>query len=311
MPFDIVISQPSMLDDARNYIAFRRFGSEGIPMKDKVEIKLSLPRQALEAAEKEVSASIKTPEQVMERILVRMLVRHRVKKAFILVGGEGTRLRPFTYEIPKPLIPIKGKTLLEHVLDLLRKYQVNEAILSVGYKRGQIKDYFGNGARFGMKITYVEEESPLGTAGPMRMAESELTDTFIMMNGDILTNLDLFAMIDQHEETGAVGTIALTTVEDPSRYGVARLKGNQILEFIEKPKKEEAPSKLINAGVYVLEPEVFNYIPKEGKSMLERDVFPKLANEGKLYGFPFAGQWFDTGTLEAYERVLSQWKGIE
>jgi len=279
-------------------------------MKEKIDVRLSIDREVYESAKKHAGIK-RTPEQVMEQLLTRMLVKHRVKVAFLLVGGEGTRLRPFTYEIPKPLIPIKGKTLLEHVLDLLRKYQINEAILSVGYKKEQIKDYFGNGGRFGMKISYVEEETPLGTAGPLRLAKDALKETFLMMNGDILTDIDLFSMIDQHEETGAMGTIALTTVEDPSRYGVAKLKGNQILEFIEKPKKEEAPSNLINAGIYVLEPEIFKYIPNEGKAMLEKDVFPKLAKEGKLYGYPFEGKWYDTGTLEAYERVLSEWRGIE
>ena len=137
-----------------------------------------------------------------------------------------------------------------------------------------------------------------------------LTESFIVSNGDELKDINIEEMYQLHKESNALVTIALTTVEDPSKYGVARLSGSKILEFVEKPKKEEAPSKLINSGFYIMEPEVIDLIPK-GFSMLEKDVFPKLAKMGRLFGYPFSGQWFDTGNIERYEKALKEWKDIK
>jgi mannose-1-phosphate guanylyltransferase len=134
-------------------------------------------------------------------------------------------------------------------------------------------------------------------------------ETFIVSNGDELKDIDIDEMFKAHKRSGALVTIALTTVNDPSAYGVARLSGNHILEFVEKPSREEAPSNLINAGFYLMEPEVLDMVP-DGFSMLEKDVFPVLAKEGKLFGFPFSGQWFDTGDMERYEKALKEWNSI-
>jgi len=150
----------------------------------------------------------------------------------------------------------------------------------------------------------------LGTAGPLKLAKDLLKKTFIVSNGDELKNINIEEMYKLHKDNKALATIALTTVNNPSVYGVARLSGSKILEFVEKPKKEEAPSNLINSGFYILEKEVIDYIPK-GFSMLEKDVFPKLAKQGKLFGYPFSGQWFDTGNLERYEKAIKQWKDIK
>ncbi|VVB73970.1 Bifunctional protein GlmU [uncultured archaeon] len=230
--------------------------------------------------------------------------------AIILAGGSGTRMRPITYEIPKALMPIHGKTLTEHLINLFKKYGTRELILSVGHLKEKIKSYFGDGSKFGVDMTYTEESEPLGTAGPIRQMKDRLTETFIVSNGDELKDIDIQDMYLHHKESGALVTVALTTVQDPSHYGVARLEGDRIKEFVEKPRKEDAPSNLINAGLYIMEPEVLAYIPK-GASMLERDVFPRLAKEGKLFGYPFSGQWYDTGSFERYERALKEWKGIK
>jgi len=252
---------------------------------------------------------IKDRSHAIEVILSRMLHAKKVEKAVILAGGKGTRMRPFTYEMPKPMIPVRGKPLLQHIIELLRKYEIRDIILSTGYMGDKIKEYFGNGSKFGVDLSYREEKHETGTAGSLNLMKNLLNGTFLMFNGDILANIDLHDLIAFHRENNALATIALTPVKDPSRFGVARLKGSKILEFIEKPKAT-IRSKLINAGVYVLEPEVIGYIPK-GKAMMETDVFPKLAEEGRLYGYPFDGQWFDTGTHEAYERAIKEWNGIK
>jgi len=232
------------------------------------------------------------------------------KKAVILAGGQGTRLRPLTYKIPKALIDLHGRTITEHLFDLFKKYGIRDIILSVGYMKEKIKDYFGDGAKFGVKITYIEEDKPLGTAGPLRLAKHMLNESFIVSNGDELKKINIPRMYRLHKRKNALITIALTTVNDPSMYGVARLDGSRIIEFVEKPKKENAPSNLINAGFYIIEPEVIDMIHK-GFVMFEKDVFPKLAKQGKVRGFPFSGQWFDTGNFERYETAKKKWIDID
>ena len=222
-------------------------------------------------------------------------------------GGQGTRLRPFTLEMTKVMLPIKGKPMVMHALDLLKSHGVTDIVLSIGYKGDQVKEYFGDGSKFGLNIKYVEEKTPLGTAGPLRKAKKYLTDTFFIIWGDILSQIDLNDFMYFHKNNEGLGTIALTTVADPSRYGVADLKGNKIQRFVEKPEKGKAPSNLINSGMAILEPEIIDkYVPKRGKSMIEIDVYPKLAKSGDLYGYPFTGQWFDTGTHEAYEKAIKE-----
>jgi len=227
-------------------------------------------------------------------------------KGIILCGGLGTRLRPLTYEIPKVLIPVQGKPVLEHILDLFKREGVEEAVLSVGHMKEKIKSHFGDGTRFGIRISYLEEDSPLGTAGPLKLLPPQ-QEPFIVSNGDELKDIRLREMISFHRSSNALATIALTRVENPAAYGVASLEGSRILEFIEKPPNP--PSNLINAGLYILDPRVIEKIP-ETFSMLEKDVFPGLAHEGRLFGFPFEGQWFDTGNMERWETAIKSWKGI-
>ncbi|MDP6583998.1 MAG: nucleotidyltransferase family protein, partial [Anaerolineales bacterium] len=174
----------------------------------------------------------------------------------------------------------------------------------------QFIDYFSDGSKFGMQLDYVEEDKPMGTAGPLLVAKDKLKETFICSNGDELKNINIARMHRLHKRKHALATLALTSVEDPSQYGVARMDGTRILEFVEKPKKSEAPSNLINAGFYIIEPEVLDMIPK-GFSMLEKDVFPQLARQGELRGFVFSGQWMDAGTHERLAHARKEWKGIE
>lgn len=277
-------------------------------MKERVTITLN--KNLISQIDKRVDGiNIKNRSQEIEAILEEALGTKIPKQAVLLVGGKGTRLKPLTDRIPKALLEVQGKAVTEHIFDLLKKYGIREVILCVGYLKGKIKEYFGDGSRFGVNITYIEEDEPLGTAGPLRLSKKYLKESFIVSNGDELKNINIPRMFRLHRRKNALGTLALTTIDDPSHYGVARLDGSRIVEFVEKPKKEEAPSNLINAGFYILEPDVIDMIP-EGFSMLEKDIFPKLAKMGRLRGFPFAGQWFDIGTVERYKLAEKQWRGI-
>lgn len=182
-------------------------------------------------------------------------------KAVVLCGGEGTRMRPITYELPKPLLPIQGKPILEHIIDLLKKYEVRDVTFAVGHLKEKIKNHFGDGLNYGIRASYIEENERLGTAGPIKGLEGKVNGTFIVSNGDELKDINIDEMISKHKENKAIATLALTEAENPSAYGVARLDGDRILEFVEKPVAGTEPSKFINAGFYLLEPEIFSYIP--------------------------------------------------
>lgn len=278
-------------------------------MKERITI--TLDKDLIGQIDKRIDGDIiKNRSQQIEVLLTNSLGTYSPEKALILIGGKGTRLRPLTYNTPKCMIDVHGKTLTEHLFDLLKKYGIRDVILSVGYLKEKVKEYYGDGSKFGVNITYVEEDEPLGTAGPLRLAKKYLNNSFIVTNGDELKNFNIPRMFRLHKRKDALATLALTTVTDPSQYGVARLSGSRILEFVEKPKKEEAPSNLINAGFYIMEPEVIDMI-SEGFSMLEKDVFPKLAREGRLRGFPTAGQWFDIGNFERYEIAKKKWTGVD
>ena len=275
-------------------------------MKERITI--TLDKNLIGQIDKRIDGiGIKNRSQEIEFLLAEALGTNIPSKAVLLVGGKGTRLMPLTEKIPKALLPIHGKTITEHLFDLLKKYGIRDAVLCVGHLKDKIKGHFGDGSQFGINIAYVEENEQLGTAGPLKLAKKYLKDSFIVSNGDELKDINIPRMFRLHKRKDALATIALTTVDDPSHYGVARLDGSRIIEFVEKPTK--APSNLINAGFYILEPEVIDMIPN-GFSMLEKDVFPKLAKLGRLRGFPFAGQWFDIGNIERYKIAEKKWKGI-
>ncbi|MDP3765312.1 MAG: sugar phosphate nucleotidyltransferase [Nanoarchaeota archaeon] len=275
-------------------------------MKERVTI--TLDKNLISQIDKRIDGvDIKNRSQEIELLLAEALGTNIPSKAVLLVGGRGTRLKPLTDKIPKALLEVQGKTITEHLFDLLKKYGIRDVILCVGYLKDKIKNYFGDGSRLGVNITYIEEDGPLGTAGPLKLAKKYLKDSFIVSNGDELKNINIPRMFRLHKRKNALATIALTTVDEPSHYGVARLDGSRIVEFIEKPSNP--PSNLINAGFYILEPDVIDTIP-DGFSMLEKDVFPKLAKLGRLRGFPFAGQWFDIGNIERYKIAEKKWEGI-
>src|SRR3989338_9056068 len=214
-------------------------------MKERITI--TLDKNLICQIDKRVDGlGIKNRSQEIENLLSESLGTNIPRKAVLLVGGKGTRLKPLTDKTPKALLEVHKKAVTEHIFDLLKKYGIRDIILCVGHLKDKIKDYFGDGSNFGVNIAYIEEDEPLGTAGPLKLAKKYLKGSFIVSNGDELKNINIPRMFRLHKRKDALATLALTTVEDPSHYGVARLDGSRIIEFVEKPVKPI--SNLINAG---------------------------------------------------------------
>ncbi len=231
-----------------------------------------------------------------------------IKQAIILAAGQGIKMRPYTYEIPKPMMPVKGQPILEHIVHQLRDADIRDVVIVIGYLGDHIKKHFGDGARFGVKIRYIEEDKQSGTAGPLKIARQILDDQpFLMWYGDVLAEINIRDLISYHLQFSQTGTLALTSVPDPSAYGAVRMNGQKVVELVEKPKNSLSVSRLVTAGVQILDPSIYRYIPSKPFSMLEEDVFPILAKEGKLTGYLFEGRWFDVGTPDVYERALKEW----
>jgi mannose-1-phosphate guanylyltransferase len=226
-------------------------------------------------------------------------------KAVLLVGGEGTRLRPLTCNTVKAMVPVLNRPFLEHMVRYLVSHGVDDIIVTLCYLPDRIRDYFGDGSRFGVRMDYVQEESPLGTAGAVKNAAAHLDSTFVVLNGDIFTELDVSKMIAQHRANKAEATIALTPVENPTAYGVVEIEDTgRIRRFVEKPPPDQVTSNLINAGVYVLEPRVLEEIPQDVPFMFEHHVFPALLGRGALfYGYVSDAYWLDIGTPEKYLKL--------
>jgi len=223
-------------------------------------------------------------------------------KAIILAGGFGTRLRPLSCTRPKLLFPVADRPVIDWTLENLSKGDVDEVILAVNYMADALERYIGE-ERFGMKITYSYETKPLGTAGPLRNAKHLLgdKDPFFVLNGDIISKVDYNLVHREHIENGGDLTIVLHMEEDPSRFGVVELDGeNRILKFVEKPSPDQELGKLVNAGIYVVEPKVIEMIDPGKNVSIEREIFPVLANRGRLYGSKYDGVWIDIGTPEDY-----------
>ena len=224
-------------------------------------------------------------------------------KSIILVGGKGTRLRPLTYETPKQMLPLVGVPMIECVLETLAGHGVTDAILALGYLPDRFIEAYPTDVIAGVRVTYAVEPAPLDTAGAIRFAAlfGEIDETFLVVNGDVLTDLNITRLLAFHRERDAEATIALHAVEDPSLFGVVPTTGDgRVVEFVEKPRREEAPTDLINAGVYIFEPRVLERIAPTGRVSVERDTFPTLARAGTLFALADDAYWLDTGTPQAY-----------
>jgi NDP-sugar pyrophosphorylase family protein len=223
-------------------------------------------------------------------------------KAVILAGGAGTRMRPLTYVVPKALLPIAGKPLLERTMTYLKSYGIGEFVVCVAYLKKQIVDAFGDGSDLGLKIEYAEADAPLGTAGQLKTAERFISDTFLAMNGDIVTSLNIANLARMHKERGGIGTLAVKRFEVKVPYGYITLDSDgTIRKFEEKPTL----GFMANAGIYVLEPEIFARIPSGRASSLETEVFPLLISNKERVNSYFEedAYWADVGSMTDFERV--------
>ncbi len=227
-------------------------------------------------------------------------------KAILLAGGKGTRLRPLTIHTPKPIVPIFGRPFLHYQIDLLRQLpEVDEVILSLNYQPRRIEEMFGDGSGLGLRIRYVVEPTPLGTAGAVKYAGHSLTETLVVFNGDVMTQVDLAAVVQLHRERQAKATIVLTPVENPSAYGLVETdEAGNVRRFLEKPKPEEITCDTINAGIYILEPDTFDRIPRDTAWSIERSFFPSLVERKETFvAYVYRGYWIDIGTPEKYMQV--------
>ncbi|MEK6899523.1 MAG: HAD-IIB family hydrolase [Nanoarchaeota archaeon] len=227
--------------------------------------------------------------------------------AVVLAGGLGTRLRPLTESMPKPLLPVHGKPIVEHTIRQLAKHGVKRIVLSIGYKADLLQDYFKDGRKLGVEISYSLETEPLGTGGAVKKAAAGIEEPFFLVWGDNLMDIDYSSLRNQFAEYKTPIIMALTERQDVENFGVAKLEENKIISFVEKPKREEAPSKLINAGAFIVDPSCLDMLP-EGRSSLEKDCFEKLAQQGKISAYIHPGQWFPTDTIEKYYHANANFK---
>ncbi|MGH9299367.1 MAG: sugar phosphate nucleotidyltransferase, partial [Acidimicrobiales bacterium] len=226
-------------------------------------------------------------------------------KAVIMAGGEGTRLRPLTANQPKPMLPMANRPMAEHVVQLLKEHGYDEIVITVAFLANTIRTYFGDGSEFGVKFHYATEETPLGTAGSVLNAREQLDERFLVISGDVLTDIDLTELVAFHKAKGAAATLALKAMENPLEFGIVITgEDGRIERFLEKPGWGDVFSDTINTGIYVLEPEVLDEIAEGRPVDFSGEVFPALLEQGRpLYGFVAGGYWEDVGTLEAYLRA--------
>ncbi|HEY3702899.1 MAG TPA: NDP-sugar synthase, partial [Acidimicrobiales bacterium] len=238
-------------------------------------------------------------------------------KAVIMAGGEGTRLRPLTSNQPKPMLPMVNRPMMEHIVGLLREHGFDDIVVTVAFLANAVRTYFGDGSEFGVRMVYATEETPLGTAGSVLNARDELDERFLVISGDVLTDIDLSAIMAFHEERQALATIGLKAMENPLEFGIVITnEDGSIDRFLEKPTWGQVFSDTVNTGIYVLEPEVFDFIESGRPVDFSGEVFPALLAAGEpLYGYVADGYWEDVGNTEAYVRahqdVLDRKVGID
>lgn len=271
---------------------------------------VTLNRKIVEAVDKTIDGvKIRNRSHAIEYILTNSLISKNTK-VFILAGGKGVKLRPLTYEMPKALLPIHNRPLLSYTLEMFAKNNLREIIISVGDLSDKIINHFGDGSAQGIKISYLHQgDKETGTAQPLRQAKDEIgNNPFILYYADVLANIDIMDMLKFHESHKGTVTMALTSLNEPTSWGVANLKGVKVVKFTEHPKASYGMSHLINTGIYIMEPKIFDYLSLQ-TTKLETDVFPELCRKGELFGYSFQGQWFDVGTLKNYEIAVKEWRG--
>lgn len=272
-------------------------------MKERVTI--TIEDELLKDIDAQVDGTvIKNRSHAIELALAKTLQKDVLNQAIILAGGT-YNIKQDGKKTPSFMVKVGGKPVLEHNLIMLKRQGITHFIFAVGYKKELVKEYFGNGDAWGVNITYLEEQEPLGTSGVLRKAAKYINRPFIMCNGDELKDIDIKEMLAFHKKQGAYATIAVTTVTNPQDYGVVVLNGNSVYSFIEKPK-HNIPTSLINAGLYIFDPEVVTNAPL-GYGRLEQDVFPKLAKQEKLSGYIFYGKWHDIRDEDSLKDAMMTW----
>jgi mannose-1-phosphate guanylyltransferase / phosphomannomutase len=226
-------------------------------------------------------------------------------KAVIMAGGKGTRLRPLTCHIPKPMVPLIQKPVMEYSIELLKKHGITDIAVTLQYLPDCIKNYFGNGSKYGVNLHYFEEEVPLGTAGSIKNAEQFLDERFIVISGDVLTDFDLSMGLDFHLKKGALVTVFMKEVESPLEYGLIMTnEQDEIIRFLEKPKVNEVFGNTVNTGIYVLERDILQHIEKGVLTDFSKDVFPLLIKEKRpFFGYRAEGYWSDVGSYRSYQET--------
>ena len=224
-------------------------------------------------------------------------------RTIMMAGGKGTRLRPLTLVRPKPMIPLVNQPIIEYTVNRLKKSGFNDIIMTLNYMSTNIKNYFKDGSEFDMDIRYSVEKWPLGTGGSVKKAEKYIDDTFMVVSGDVLTDVNFEDVVKYHKEKGAIATMVLTEVEDPTHFGIAVMdKNHKITEYLEKPSPEEAFSNVANTGIYIFEPEIFDFFDGKDKEVdFSKDIFPEvIKQDAGIYGYVFNGYWNDIGRPETY-----------
>jgi NDP-sugar pyrophosphorylase family protein len=270
---------------------------------------ITLRNDLLKALDGEIDGErLRNRSHAIEYFLSRSLGLKTVK-VLILAGGRPVYFESEKKVLPKAMVTIAGKPLLEHIIHRLKSAKLTEIYISLGEGGEIIKNYFGDGGKIGVNITYIQQKSgKLGNAQPLLQTKEFFSGSFLLLYGDVLSDIDYGDFMEFHRsQKAAVCTMALTSTESVDMWGLARLQGNRIVEFEEKPKNPKTFSRLINAGVYLMETEIFSFVgAKSGK--LESDVFPRLAEEGKLFGYPYEGLWLDISNSEAYRQALKEFK---
>ena len=276
---------------------------------DRQRLTITLRKEIIKRLDEYIDGSrIRNRSHAIEYVLAKYFAP-KVKKALILAGGQGLKMRPFTYEMPKAMIPVNNRPVLEYVIENLRRYDIREIIVSLGHQGKKIRQHFGDGSKFGVKIIYLEQgKAETGTAAPVLQARKLInSQPFLVYYGDVLATVDLGDLIDFHLSSAGIATVAVTSVNKPADWGVVRLQGSKVYSFLEKPASRKDLSHLVNAGVYLFEPKIFDYLSPATKR-LEKEVFARLVEQNKLSGYIFAGQWFDVGKPEFYQEAVKEWR---
>lgn len=244
---------------------------------------------------------IRSRSQAVEYLLVKILSSTKINTALILAGGDRKEMSELNKNIQRCMLLIKGKPILQHIIERLESYNISNFIIYVDHLGKQIMDYFGDGSTFGVKIKYLVGDRPRGTIYPLILVKKEMRDTFIVVYGDIISSLDIDDFLKFHRESQSLATVALTSVSNPKDYGIVNIKGNKITLFEEKPANE-LDSFLVSAGIFIFEPRIFNYISNSMQS-IERDLFPILVKKNILVGYPFQGMWLNINTPKDLQKA--------